>query len=212
MPRKAHKYHYIYKTTCNVTEKFYIGMHSCSDLEDGYMGSGKRLLRSLNKYGVENHTKEILEFLPDRKSLAEREREIVNQEMLNEDLCMNLQLGGGGGFSSKKHSDSFHKAGGKAVRQLWSKRNVEKLKSDPEYYDRWHTALIKSREGMPNPFLGKSHTEETKQRISDKAKERIGDKNSQFGTCWITNGIDSTKINKGDSIPDDWKLGRTIKK
>jgi hypothetical protein len=61
-------------------------------------------------------------------------------------------------------------------------------------------------------WTGKSHTEESKQLMRDKAKERIGDKNSQFGTCWITNGKENKKINKGDSIPDNWKLGRKIKK
>jgi hypothetical protein len=97
MPRKAHKYHYIYKTTCNVTGKYYIGMHSTSNLEDGYMGSGKILRRSLNKYGIEKHIKEIIEWLPDRASLKDREKEIVNEDLLLDSLCMNLQIGGHGG-------------------------------------------------------------------------------------------------------------------
>ena len=213
MHRKAQKYHYIYKITCNVSKRYYIGMHSCYNLEDNYMGSGTRIKYSLRKYGIENHTKQILEFLPDRKSLAERERAIVNQEMLNDDLCMNLKIGGYGGFSnSKDHAYNFHAAGGRAVLRLLGKRNVEKLKTDSEYYNKWHTALMKSREGKPHPWLGRSHTEESKQRIRDKAKEWVGSKNSQFGTCWITNGTENMKIKKGDSIPENWKLGRTIKK
>jgi hypothetical protein len=35
------KYHFIYKTTCLITNKYYIGMHSTDDLEDGYVGSRK---------------------------------------------------------------------------------------------------------------------------------------------------------------------------
>ena len=95
------KYHYIYKTTCIITNKFYIGMHSTDNLEDGYVGSGKRLWYSINKHGKENHVCQILEFLPDRDSLREREKEVVNQEMLNEELCMNLAIGGEGGHGSK---------------------------------------------------------------------------------------------------------------
>lgn len=76
-------------------------MHSTDNLEDGYIGSGKRLQYSINKHGKENHTKEILEFLPDRKLLSEREIEIVNQEMLNEELCINIVLGGSGGYNIK---------------------------------------------------------------------------------------------------------------
>ena len=35
-----------------------------------------------------------------------------------------------------------------------------------------------------------------------------GEKNSQYGTYWITNGIDNKKIKKIDKIPDNWYLGR----
>ena len=106
MPRKAHKFHYIYKTTCNVTRKYYIGMHSTSNLEDGYMGSGKRLRRSLIKHGRDNHTVEILEWFPDRNSLSIRESEIVNEQLLQDPLNINLQIGGGtsGKNYSREHS------------------------------------------------------------------------------------------------------------
>lgn len=39
MKRQAErrKYHYIYKTTCLITNRYYIGMHSTDNLEDGYI-------------------------------------------------------------------------------------------------------------------------------------------------------------------------------
>ena len=40
----------------------------------------------------------------------------------------------------------------------------------------------------------------------------IGEKNSQFGSCWITNGNENKKINKDDIPPNGWKLGRTQNK
>ena len=53
---------YIYKTTNIITHKFYIGMHRTDNMNDGYLGSGVILKRSLKKYGKENHIKEILSY------------------------------------------------------------------------------------------------------------------------------------------------------
>jgi len=88
MPRKQYKYHYIYKTTNTLNGKFYVGMHSTNNLNDEYIGSGKRLWHSINKHGKENHKCEILEFLSDRQSLKTREAEIVNKELLENKKCM----------------------------------------------------------------------------------------------------------------------------
>ena len=64
------RYHFIYKTTNVITNKFYIGMHSTDDLDDGYLGSGNYLMNSINKHGMDNHHRQILEFHTDRKTLA----------------------------------------------------------------------------------------------------------------------------------------------
>ena len=88
------KYHIIYKTTCLVTGKYYIGMHSTDNLNDGYVGSGKHLWRSINKHGLNNHKLEILEHLPSRVALKAREAELVNEDLLQDPMCMNLALGG----------------------------------------------------------------------------------------------------------------------
>lgn len=208
------KYHYIYKTTCIITNRFYIGMHSTDNLEDGYIGSGKRLWHSINKHGKDNHIKEILEFLPDRESLKAREREIVNQEMLNEELCMNLKLGGEGGNTSIDGTpiggDKFKAANvywnlpeNREKNRLRASETLKKLWLTPEYRNKKLSAI--------NPFSGKTHSEASKQKMREKASERKGNKNSQFGTCWITNEIESKKILKGDSIPEGWRLGRKIK-
>jgi len=210
MPRKQKNYHFIYKTTCIITNKYYIGMHSTNNLNDGYLGSGKRLRYSINKYGKENHKIEILEFLLTKKLLKEKEIKIINEELLNDPLCMNLKNGGeGGGFVNEAHKRKFHSAGGRKTFQILSKKHVERLKTDVEYKKRWCKSLSLSNTGEKNPFYGKKHTEESKQKIGNA--DRTGIKNSQYGTCWITNNIENKKIHKGDSIPSGWKLGRKIK-
>ena len=90
MARKEKQYHFIYKTTNVLNGKYYYGMHSTDNLNDGYYGSGRRLKRSLNKYGKENHKVEILEYLPNRESLINREKEIVNLNEIAKEDCMNL--------------------------------------------------------------------------------------------------------------------------
>ena len=94
-------YHIIYKTTCLVTNKYYIGMHSTDNLEDGYMGSGKALKFSIKRYGKENHSVEILEMVESRELLAEREKAIVTLSKVRNGKCMNLKVGGIGGFTKK---------------------------------------------------------------------------------------------------------------
>jgi hypothetical protein len=85
------KYHFIYKTTNLLSGRYYIGMHSTDDLNDGYLGSGTYLRRSINKHGKENHSIEILEFLNSREELAAREREIVSLQEIAKKECMNLK-------------------------------------------------------------------------------------------------------------------------
>ena len=138
MPRKQKKYHYIYKTTCNVTKRFYIGMHSTDNLNDGYLGSGKQLWRSINKHGKEKHICERLEFLKNREKLKEREIEIVNENFIKDLQCMNLKVGGYGGFSNEEHKQKFLKAGTLAV--MKSGKNRERinwlLENDKEWVEK----------------------------------------------------------------------------
>jgi hypothetical protein len=88
------KHHIIYKTTCLVTGRYYIGMHSTDDLNDNYLGSGVRLKRSINKYGQDQHVRVILEDLPSRDAAAAREKELITPELRADRNCMNCGAGG----------------------------------------------------------------------------------------------------------------------
>lgn len=101
MSKYEKKYHIIYKTTCLINKKYYIGMHSTDNLNDGYMGSGKALKFSIQRYGKENHKVEILEMVENRELLAERERQLVTINKVRNGKCMNLKVGGIGGFIKK---------------------------------------------------------------------------------------------------------------
>ena len=219
MPRKQKKYHFIYKTTNLLNEKFYVGMHSTDNLEDGYLGSGKRLGYSIRKYGLENHKFEILEFLPSREELKKREAEVVNEEMLKHPLCMNLKFGGEGGWDHINSDDVTRNriqtvrssAGGNKRAEIFCKGSD----AAKERQRRGIEGKLKKYGKIPSgDWTGKTHKEETKLKISASMKNAVrGEKNSQFGTCWITIGSESKKIQKDELhlwLNKGWMAGRKM--
>ena len=206
MPRKQHDYHYIYKTTCSVTNKFYIGMHSTSNLDDDYLGSGKILWYSIHKHGSETHNREILEFLDNRILLRAREKEIVNEMTLQDPLCMNLMVGGEGGFSKEQCAKGTQSM----LKSLWNNENFRKEHSirKTEMNKRLH------KEGkMKAPsWEGKKHNEESINKMRNR-KAQVGNKNSQFGKKWIhsielkkTMSVNKEKLSEYLSL--GWIIGR----
>ena len=65
-------------------------------------------------------------------------------------------------------------------------------------------------------WRGRKHTQETKDKMSKTHKannDQSGEKNSQFGTCWITNGVENKKIKKEDInifLNKGWSKGRKM--
>lgn len=210
--KKQKKINYLYKTTCLITNRYYIGIHSTEYLEDGYMGSGKRLRASIRKYGKENHKKEILDFFENRNLLILAEIKAITEDMIIDNNCMNLMGGGSGGFVSDEHYINMGK--------LASMHQIEKWK-DPEYREK---RIKESSERMTqhhkngkinyNTFEGRKHTDESKKKMSESSKGiGKGNKNSQYGTCWITKDNINKKIKKEDIeifLKEGWIKGREM--
>jgi hypothetical protein len=212
---KLKKYHFLYKTTNLLNGKFYIGIHSTSNLNDGYLGSGKKLRYSIRKYGKENFKLEILEFFDTYDKLRDAEMQMVNEDLLKNPMCMNLAIGGGGGNGNKFLTKQQIQQGGKSAGNI----HAYKLKTEYTYRENCKNRFIDMvkecfRTGKltaPN-WTGKLHTEETKRKIGEaNSKKQKGKANSQFGTMWITNGTENKKIKKEEIIPTGWNCGRFIK-
>jgi len=88
-------YHIIYKTTNLLSRHFYYGVHSTENLNDDYLGSGKRLLNAINKYGKQNFMREIVSFHDTREEALYFEKKLVTPELLKEHKCYNIVEGGG---------------------------------------------------------------------------------------------------------------------
>lgn len=223
MPRKPYEIHYLYKIVNLLNEEFYIGIHSTNDLNDGYMGSGYRIKRSIKKYGKENFKIEILGFYQNREILKEKEQEIVNQELLSDEKCINIAYGGTGGFISpegvkkgREITDNILKEKyGENYKSIISKKFHSGLNEEDKkkYYDKISKTLKERyiNEG-PWGFYGKKHNEKSKELIGQKnSVTQKGERNSQFGTCWMTDGKKNIKVRKNElHLYPEWKLGRTM--
>lgn len=176
------KFHYIYKITrLDESGKYYIGMHSTDDINDGYFGSGSVLSKSIKKHGKEKHSKEILEYLESREALKLREKELVDHTTLKDPLCLNLQLGGGeGGFINTEHqlkcSSAGGKVGGKTAGKLNGAANLAKARATGKYCGKIWT--------------GQKHTPKTRDQmlLSQQNVDRTGSKNPMFGKklAWVS--------------------------
>jgi hypothetical protein len=188
-------------------------MHSTINLEDGYMGSGKRLRYSIRKYGVDNHKKEILEFFDTRELLIEAEIKAITPEMIIDKNCMNLKLGGTGGFVNEEHRLKFLLVGSKNFSDSEKRKiSITKAKQTKEYRKSVSNGVKRYLKNNENNFKGKQHSDETKQKMSEAKKGAgIGENNSQYGTCWITKDSINKKIKKEELetyLNERWVKGR----
>lgn len=213
----------IYKITNTINNKIYIGKHQTTNTMDNYMGSGKVLLSAIAKYGVHNFKKEIIHVYETEEEMNQKEAEIVTEEFCRRGDTYNLAPGGKGGFgfindsdlrngTEKTMSNPDYKAHfvdclkrGKETQKRLMEENGEWAE---KYRAKQSLAMKRRIELSGNPFSGKSHSEETLQKL--RKPKNIGTDNSQHGTMWITNDSVNKKIKKTDIIPDGWKKGRKM--
>ena len=207
-------YYTVYHITNLVNNKTYIGKHKTNDLDDDYMGSGIALNRAKLKHGIENFKKEIIHIFDNSQEMNEMEKKLV---VINE-TTYNLKEGGNGGFDFI--NDNNMRADN-SKNLLYGKDYIDRMK-EKESYNRW-VANGQSRmrpaydkyieETGGGVWRGKKHKPESINKQKETFKQighQQGEKNSQNGSMWITDGISNKKIKKGESIPDGWMRGRTI--
>lgn len=181
------KHYFVYKSTNILTDDFYIGKHETSNLHDGYLGSGKRLLNSVAKYGAENFKRDILSFHSTADEAFAVERVIIGP-LLAHPKCLNL-VDGGRGFTSvsgKRASDIAILTG----------RFGAKYKT-PEGKRRSSAASAKS-----NKLKGTGMWGMTFEQRSKWSRE------SATGRIWITDGRKDRHVFPKSAIPDGWYKGR----
>jgi hypothetical protein len=170
--------YFVYETTNLINNKKYRGIHKTSNIDDGYLGSGLVLLLSVNKYGKENFTREILEYCNSYDELIEKEKLYVDENWVKDPLTYNLKTGGqSAGILSDESKNKI------------SETLKRKYESGEIIAVGWNTGI--------------SPTEEVKRKISDTLKEKY--KNKEHPSKGKTKSSASWKVgnipwNKGKKL------------
>ena len=189
----------IYRITNKINGKTYLGKHQTVDLNDSYMGSGKLIRLAIRKHGKENFVKEVLYVFDTENEMNAKEAELVDVGEHTYNMCS----GGKGGWSYVNDGDTS-----KEYKMRGGRRAVEKgagwhsLESRKKAGDFWKKNL------QPKEMREKNRIAHLGMKMPDGHQQ--GEKNSQSGTFWITNGIDNAKTR--GYIPENWKRGRSLKR
>jgi group I intron endonuclease len=168
----------IYKTINLINGKIYIGQ----DLKNSpkYLGSGRKLLNAVKKYGKENFKKEILEYCHSQEELDLKEKMWINKlNSRDRKIGYNIAEGGqegSGWFSGCHHSEECKKKmsiqrKGKLVGEkngMFGKRHSEESRKK----------MSRPTDGERNGMFGKKHSEDAKKKNSES---HLGEKNNFFG-------------------------------
>jgi hypothetical protein len=199
-------------------------MHSTDNLEDGYLGSGRRLGYSIRKYGKENHIREILEYLDSREELIKKETKIVNLNEIAKKECMNMATGGHGGFyhidiseiNKKRWQDPNQKEKLLENARINAKKGREKFKElikNKEFKKKFSRKISESRKGIKSKPLSEEH----KQKIGNaNSILKKGKGNPMHGKVWIYNielkkSISVSKSEIDTYLNKGWIKGRKLK-
>lgn len=184
----------IYKTTCNVNNKIYIGLHKCTNRclrnqrkQCEYYGSGTVLNKAIEKYGKEAFSKEILFTFPSKEEALFKEKELVTEEFVSRSDTYNQTIGGNmppnqSGFKHskeqlKKRKDNFSEERKKKFGEM-ARNTIKERKEKTGKY--WSDEMIRKRNksrmnksGYVKPMMKEANTEEA---IRKRVRTRMQNK------------------------------------
>lgn len=203
--------HYTYIINHKDSNKYYVGRHSTSNIDDNYMGSGKWVNSIANR---SNLRKTIIEFYDNHDDLVNAESILIEFHISNPD-CMNFNnnaVGFASGSLNPAHSEEqrarqserlkhHHPMKGKHHTEEAKKKMSESRKGKPTWNagltketsesvakiskaNMGHTPWNKGKTGVQAPsMLGKKHTPEALAKIAEHCKNRdySGSNNPMFG-------------------------------
>jgi len=222
----------IYKITNKINNKIYIGKDTTNNPD--YFGSGCLIVKSIEKNGVENFTKEIIEICDSNETLCDREKywiEFFNSNNL--EIGYNISGGGDGGdtFTNNPNIDNIKKKISNTMKgRTFSEEHRNNLSKN-------HMSTKYKKGKTYEEIYGKERAEEYKNKLKlsrqkyKTEKERLGEKYDQVISIlkekfkgdknpmkknkylWYFNPETNNvkRIIKGTVIPDGFIKGRKLK-
>lgn len=158
------KYGYVYKTTNLINGKIYIGQHNKSSFDEKYYGSGTRMRKLINDFGISNLSNEVIAWADTPDELNELETFfIMKYKSYDNEIGYNISLGASG--DTTYGLDDFE-------------YSIQREKLSGE-----NNGMYKSGErGIhPKGFKGHHHSKASRESISKHTK---GIKNGFYGRSW----------------------------
>ena len=203
--------HYTYIINHKDSNKYYVGRHSTTNVDDNYMGSGKWVSSISDRNNLQ---KTIIEFYDNHDDLISAESILIESNISNPD-CMNFNnnaVGFASGSLNPACSDEQRMRQSERLKQnhpMQGKRHTvesrQKMSESRKGKSTWNSGLTKEtsesvakisesnigrtpwnkgKTGVQSPsMLGKSHTTEALAKMADHCKNRdySGSNNPMYG-------------------------------
>ena len=182
----------IYKITNLINKKFYIGKDTSSD--SNYFGSGLLIKRAIEKYGLKNFQKEIIDETDNYEELSLKEKYWINHfNSTNLKTGYNISIGGDGGDTLSNHPNLD------LIKEKISNGSIVKGKTYEEVFGEEKAKKYKEKlkEKMNLSILSEKSRQNSKLFFDTKREELI--KRCQFIREEIKNG-------KIDNYTEELKL------
>lgn len=164
------KQYFIYLTTNLINGKKYIGQHY-GEITDDYLGSGTLITKSIQKYGKENFSREILKICSNREETDIYEKYFIEQmNAVEDENFYNLQEGGsnGDGWRACQRWLENHPEEANEIYRKNGERLQEWRENNPELY--YEKALIPFLQGSKQ--WRENHPDEVKTIMEKVNKEK----------------------------------------
>lgn len=180
------KYYTIYKIINKINGKHYIGKHITENINDSYMGSGKLIKKAIQKYGIENFEKHVMQIYDNEHDMNIAESLLID---LYDEKTYNLQPGGRGGWDyvnekNLSNTEECKKKKSIKMKEFWTdEKRKQKSEEMKNYFElngtEKHSIALKKRYSDPiymEKFTNKMNCVNNDENKKNEAGRKIKDK------------------------------------